>query len=188
MRDFLLDTQTVRYWHDTRCAQHAALVGNVNQLRAIAANLSPPITPKLLISVITRGEIEFGHLVALNRNLAAQAAYVAFVEKELPDVLEPSADASLVYGELRTRLFNKYAPGAMRTKGMRPEQLLCPVTSKTLEIQENDLWIASQAIAHGLVLVTNDRMTRIRDVATGMSPPLIIQNWTVPNTASIGPP
>ena len=68
---------------------------------------------------------------------------------------------------------------------MRPEQLLDPITAKELEIQENDLWIAAQAIAHEMVLVTNDRMTRIRDVAKGAKQELRIQNWTVANDASV---
>jgi hypothetical protein len=39
------------------------------------------------------------------------------------------------------------------------------------EIQENDLWLCAQAVAHGMVLVANDRMTQIRTVATGMTTP-----------------
>ncbi|MGE4198650.1 MAG: hypothetical protein AB7G11_16190 [Phycisphaerales bacterium] len=87
--------------------------------------------------------------------------------------------------ELRTRLFNTYAPGGKRKPRMRPEQLVDPATAKELQIQENDLWLCAQAIAHGMVLVTNDRMTQIRDVASGMSPGLLIQNWTTAGTASI---
>jgi hypothetical protein len=68
---------------------------------------------------------------------------------------------------------------------MRPEQLLEPATAKELQIQENDLWLCAQAISHRMVLVTNDRMTPIRDVAAGMNPPLIMQDWTKANAASI---
>ncbi len=183
MRDFLLDTQTVRYWHDIRCPQHAAVIGNVAALRQLAVPLQ--IRPKLLISVVTLGEIEFGHRVALAPDPAAQAAYIKFVQEELPNPFELSSDAAVAYGDLRTRLFNKYAPRDKRKPKMRPEQLVDPATAKELQIQENDLWLCAQAVAHGMVLVTNDRMTEIRDVANGMNPPLLVQDWTKENIASI---
>lgn len=183
MRDFLLDTQTIRYWHDSGCTQHAAVIENVAALRERAAFLE--VKPKLLVSVVTLGEIEFGHRVALTPDPAAQAAYIKFVQEELPGSFELSADATAAYGDLRTRLFNKYAPGDKRKPKMRPEQLVNPVTAKELQIQENDLWLCAQAVAHGMVLVTNDRMMQIREIASGMNPGLIIQNWTTAGAASI---
>lgn len=183
MRDFLLDTQTIRYWHDSRCPQHAAVSGNVHALRQLAAPLD--VKPRLLVSVVTLGEIEFGHRVALAPDPAAQVAYIKFVQEELPNPFELSSDAAAAYGDLRTRLFNKFAPGNKRKRGMLPEQLVDPATAKELRIQENDLWLCSQAVAHGMVLVTNDRMKHIRDIATGMNPPLLVQNWTNWNIASI---
>ncbi len=186
MCDFLLDTQTVRYWHDSEGTQHAAVIGNVGALRKSAESLE--VKPRLLVSVVTLGEIEFGHRVALVPNAAAQAAYLKLVREELPESLEVSSDAAATYGELRARLFNKYAPGEKRKPKMLPEQLVDPATAKELGIQENDLWIAAQAMAHGMVLVTNDRMTRIREVAAGMSTPLLTQNWTQRGTAQIQRP
>lgn len=183
MRDFLLDTQTIRYWHDNACPHHAAVIGNVTTLRQLSDPLE--IKPKLLMSVVTLGEIEFGHRVALAPDPAAQTAYIKFVKEELPNPLELSADVTAVYGELRTRLFNKYAPSHKRKPKMRPEQLVDSVTAKELQIQENDLWICAQALAHGMVLVTNDRMVPIREIAAAMSPPMLVQNWTIANTASI---
>lgn len=183
MRDFLLDTQTIRYWHDVVCPQHAAVSENVAVLRQLAAQLE--IKPKLLVSVVTLGEIEFGHRVALTPDPAAQAAYIKFVQEELPEPMEMSSDAASTYGELRTRLFDKYAPGDKRKPKMRPEQLVNPATAKELQIQENDLWLCAQAMAHAMVLVTNDRMRAIRDVACGMNPLLMVQNWTTPNAAFV---
>lgn len=183
MRDFLLDTQTIRYWHDSRCSQHSAVSANVAALRQLAASLE--IKPKLLMSVVTLGEIEFGHRVALAPDPAAQSAYVKFVQEELPNPFELSSDAAASYGDLRTLLFNKYAPGDKRKPKMRPEQLVDPVTALELGIQENDLWLCAQAASHGMVLVTNDRMARIHSVASGLSPPLLVQNWTRPNAVSI---
>ena len=183
MRDFLLDTQTIRYWHDTTCAQHTPVIDNVARFRRLAEPLE--FQPRLLISVVTRGEIEYGHRVAPAPNPVAQAAVEEFVKEELPGPLELSADAAAVYGDLRTRLFNIYAPGTKRKPKMRPEQLVDPATAKELQIQENDLWLCAQAIAHRMVLVTNDRMQAIVDAARGMNPPLTIQNWTRPGSAAI---
>ena len=69
--------------------------------------------------------------------------------------------------------FEKYAPNVKRRRGLRPEQLIDPVTSQELGIQENDLWIAAQALEYNLVLVTNDKMERIRDVCEELQ----IENW-----------
>jgi tRNA(fMet)-specific endonuclease VapC len=183
MRDFLLDTQTICYWYDNTCIQHQPIIDNIQIVQVHARLLS--VEPKFLVSVVTLGEIEFGHRVALAPNPAKQAAFMKFIQEKLPNNFEVSRDAAQIYGELRTKLFNKYAPGEKRKPKMRPEQLVDPVTAKELTIQENDLWLCAQAAAHGMVLVTNDRMPAIRDVATGMTPPLLVQNWSLKNTASI---
>jgi tRNA(fMet)-specific endonuclease VapC len=183
VRDYLLDTQTVWYWYNSSCREHATVVENINVILQSAASLE--IKPKLLVSVITLGEINFGHRVASIPNPTTQAAYDRFVREKLPIPFELSADAAETYGDLRTRLFNKYAPGDKRKPKMRPEQLVAPVTAKELQIQENDLWLCAQAIAHRMVLVTNDRMRAIRDAASGMSPPLNLQNWTIAGDAQI---
>lgn len=180
MRDFLVDTQTVRYWYDKDCRFHAAVVGNIEQLAQRAASLE--YKPKLLVSVITLGEIEFGHRVTATPNASAQAEYAKFVSGQLPARLELSEETAGAYGELRARLFNRYAPGDQRKPKMRPEQLTSPATALALQIQENDLWLAAQALAHGTVLVTNDRMTPITTVAGGT---LLIQNWTIAGSLKI---
>ncbi len=77
------------------------------------------------------------------------------------------------YGDLRARLFEKFAPKKRRRKGLRPEELIDPVTAKELGIQENDLWIAAQAIERNLVLVTNDAMARIQEVASELK----VEDW-----------
>ncbi len=175
MRDFLLDTQIIRYWYDTDCPQHQAVIGNINTTRS--AIVPPDPQPKLLISVVTLGEIEFGHRVQVSDHAIDNAARLRFVQ-QLPAPLELTQEAAESYADLRMRLFNKYAPGEKRKPKMRPEQLMDPTTALSLQIQENDLWICAQAVAHGMVLVTNDRMKPIMDVATGMNPPLVVQNWT----------
>ena len=176
MRDFLLDTQTIRYWYDDKCTQYEAVIGNIKLLTEQARLLEHK--PRLLVSVVTLGEIEFGHRVQVGDFAKKQEAYIRFVRQELPARLELTEDAVTAYGEIRSRLFNKYAPGAKRKSKMRPEQLTDPITSLALTIQENDLWLCAQAVSHGMVLVTTDGMHAIREVSNGMEPRLLIQNWT----------
>ncbi len=183
MRDFLLDTQTIRYWYDTDCPQSKVVVANIESLRGQVESWE--YKPHLLVSVISLGEIEFGHRVNPPSNPDVQTEYLRFVIEQLPERLELTDDAVTAYGELRKRLFDEYAPGRKRRPKMRPEQLIDPITSKELGIQENDLWLCAQAAAHSMVLVTNDAMRRIREVSLNMQPVLLIQNWAIPNAAKI---
>ena len=183
MRDFLLDTQMIRYWYDEDCSQHAVFIGNIELLKKQLVSLDSK--PKLLVSVITLGEIEFGHGVQIGDQSAHNEALKKFVREQLPDPLEVTEDAVAAYGEIRSRLFNKYAPGEKRKPKMRPEQLIDPVTSLALQIQENDLWLCAQAIGHAMILVTNDDMCAIREVTEGMEPALRIQNWTKAGTVKL---
>jgi predicted nucleic acid-binding protein len=176
MRDFLLDTQTIAYWYDDTYTQHAAVLGNIESLKSQAKPLEHK--PKLLVSVVTLGEIEYGHRAEAAAFATKQEAYIRFVGQQLPDRLELTEDAVPAYGEIRSRLFKKYAPREKRKRGMRSEQLTDPSTSRELGIQENDLWLCAQAVSHGMVLVTNDRMCAIRKVCNSMKPALLIQNWT----------
>jgi tRNA(fMet)-specific endonuclease VapC len=88
-------------------------------------------------------------------------------------VLNITKATRIYYGSLRARIFEKYAPNERRCRGLRPEQLIDLVTSRELGIQENDLWIAAQALEYNLVLVTNDKMDRIRDVCEDLQ----VENW-----------
>ena len=183
MRDYLLDTQIIRYWYDPACPERAAVIGNVESLRTLAA--SAKHQPRLLVSVITLGEIEFGHRVQREEHAPEQAAYLRFVGEQLPDRLELTEDAGSAYGEIRSRLFKKYAPRELRKPKRRPEQLVDPVDSLNLQIQENDLWLCAQAVGHAMVLVSNDAMNPIRKAAEGMSPPLLVQNWTIDGAVTL---
>jgi predicted nucleic acid-binding protein len=183
MRDFLLDTQMIRYWYDTQCQQHTAVVGNINSLKAAVGALD--FQPKLLVSIITLGEIEYGHRVQTNDHAADNAARRKFIDEQLPAAWDVTADTTEAYAEIRARLFKKYAPAERRRRGVLPEQLLDPATALSLQIQENDLWICAQAVAHGFVLVTNDRMRAIGEVTLNMQPQLMQQNWTKAGAAKI---
>jgi predicted nucleic acid-binding protein len=165
MRDFLLDTCIWSYWFDTNCPEHPAVKHRVDTL---------PKNRILWMSVITWGEIVYGHKVESLLELPIQAEYLRFIGSQGPMKFEVDMHAANKYGELRARLFNKYVAEKDRHK-LRPEQIVNPVTSKALGIQENDLWIAAQAITRNLTLATNDKLARIREV-TGSD--LHVEDWT----------
>jgi tRNA(fMet)-specific endonuclease VapC len=182
VRDFLLDTQTISYWYAASRPEHQAVMANVESLRRQVESME--YEPRLLVSVITLGEIEFGYRANPSLSSSFKAEYLRFVTQQLPVVLDVTKDTVAAYGELRNRLFEK-VPKEKRRRKMRPEQLIDPITSKELGIQENDLWLSAQAVAHDMVLVTNDKMLRIREVSQGMQPALRIQNWANPNAAKV---
>lgn len=70
----------------------------------------------------------------------------------------------------------KYSPKEKRKKGLRPEQLVDPVTSLQLKIQDNDLWIVSQAITRDFALVTNDK-TSLRPLVEVAGDELHVEYW-----------
>ena len=165
MHGYLLDTNIVAYWFDPRRLQHERVIQRIQDL--------PPEAP-LVISVITLGEIEYGLWLAPEDSGSSQEALREFVEHHLPMVLAINQTTCTHYGMLRARLFEKYAPREKRRRGLRPEQLIDPVTSRELGIQENDLWLAAQALEFNLVLVTHDAMVRLRDVCEELQ----IEDWT----------
>ncbi len=168
MNGYILDTNAVSDWLDSTRPRHTAVSGRAQQCARAKAFL--------LTSTIVLGEIEYGIQVAPKNKMQSLGEFraqvdVQFVRKRF--LLDVSRSTTLVYGDLRARLFEKYAPGPKRKKGLRPEELTCPATPKELGIQENDLWIAAQAIERNLVLVSNDAMKRIRAVA----PELRVEDW-----------
>lgn len=165
MDGYLLDTNIISYWFDENCAQHALVAGHIRALGE----------PPLLVSAVTLGEWEFGLQVAETpSNLARQSVARSFAEQRFPAVLNVARPTMLCYGRLRASLFEKYAPREKRTKAARLEQLFDPLSALQLGIQENDLWIASQALEHNLILVSNDKhMRRLRE----LDPSLRLENW-----------
>jgi tRNA(fMet)-specific endonuclease VapC len=163
VQGYLLDTNIVRYWFDSGCPEHDWVLPHIQRL---------PAGTLLTVSAITLGEIEYG-LRVLDEAAGFEAELAGFVQEQFPLILDVTATTQSDYGSIRARLFRKYAPGELRRKARQPEQLVNPVTGLTLGIQENDLWIAAQAVEHNLVVVSNDRLTHIREVASELR----VENW-----------
>lgn len=125
-----------------------------------------PKDTKIFLCPITVGEVEYGLRIAPyqipeQHDLTREMLYAfPFLDIDINIAHE-------CYAELRARLF-KYAPKDRRNRrnyNKRIEEWRDPTTSKLLQIQENDLWIAAVAMAHNLILVTNDKMEAIKNIA-----------------------
>ena len=113
------------------------------------------------MSVISWGEIEYGWRCCSQQRMREQDRKE--LERFFPvKVTKETAEA---YAEIKTRLFEKFAPHERRRKGSRVEQLKDPLTGLALGVDENDVWITAQAIEHKLILVAHDKMHRIMGVA-----------------------
>ena len=113
MPDYLLDTNILRYWYDPKCAENAKVIARVNGARQ--PDPQTKYVSRLFISVVTLGEIEYGHRVAHAPDLAKQAAYVKFVQEECPVALEMTHHVAAQYGEMRAWLFNNCGPNARKS-------------------------------------------------------------------------
>ena len=83
------------------------------------------------------------------------------------------------FSDLRAALFKEYSPrdrrARLRTKW--PEDLRERTTAKELGVQENDIWIAAQAIQYNLMLITSDHMRRLQEVSATLTYPLQLAPW-----------
>jgi tRNA(fMet)-specific endonuclease VapC len=164
LRGYVLDTNIVSYWFDGHSPQNGAIVERIESL---------PAGAPLRISAISLGEIEFGFRVRREADAELERDLRRFVQEKLPTVLDVTSTTRAYYGSIRAALFERYAPRDKRAKRFRLGQLTDPVSELELGIQENDVWIAAQAIEYNLVLVSNDKLTKIRDIAGD----LLLENW-----------
>lgn len=176
MRTFLLDTNIWEYWFNKEGhpEKHANIECRVSKLVNLEKN-TEEFAWRLGISFITFGEIDYGYNAMTKKERSREREFREFISSKEPWIPPIDKHTAKTYGELRARLFEKYAPKDKKRKGLRPEQLIDPVTSLELGIQENDLWITAQAVTFNLTLVTNDKkMGRIHEVADGE---LHVDNW-----------
>lgn len=152
---YLLDLNTLRAWKNEKSDDHKHVLAHIAAL--------PPASP-LLVSVITIAEIQYGHELT-DPTGVQNVEFNEFMRDQFPDPpLEVKRSTGECWGFLRARLFENYTPEHGR-RGLRAAQLVDPVTDHELGIDENDLWLAAQAMEYDLTLVTHDKMNRIREVA-----------------------
>lgn len=164
-----MDTNIIEYWFNQNRPQHAAVVARREAL--------PPDAP-IFISAVTLGEIEYGYQCQEPRDEKRELEFRTFVWNKNPLVLAVDQHTAEPYGKLRAAIFERFAPKELRRKIKRPCQLTDKASATSLDIDENDLWIAAQAIQYNLVLVTNDRMHHIRSLLAHVAPDLPVpEEW-----------
>ncbi len=175
MRDFLIDTNIWEYWYnEKREPEHTRVCTRVSEL--IAESQRAEIPFRMWISSVTWGEIEYGYRAMTKKERSFETEFKRFIHDVAPVELRIDKHITEHYGIVRARLFEEYAPRDKKRKGLRPEQLINPVTSLELGIQENDLWIVSQAISRDLTLVTNDKKS-LRPLIDVTGNELHVENW-----------
>lgn len=169
MRDFLIDTNIWEYWFNERHEpEHSHVLSHVSDLKRHSDF-------HVHISSVTWGEIAYGYKAQKEKERSLEAPFRQFIHEIAPK--EYCIDRSVVedYGRIRARLFEKCESEGKKKK-LRPEQLIDPVTSLQLRIQENDLWIVAQAVTKKLTLVTNDRKS-LQPLLDVLGDELRVENW-----------
>lgn len=168
MNGYLLDTNAASVLWDGRHRDH----GKIN---AFLENISQS---PIWISVVVLAEVEHGLKTAPKMDRTRQNDVRNEMAK-FPLVLDMDKHTVAPYSDLRTELFKKYSPKDRkgRLTAKRPENLFDRTSAKELGVQENDIWLASQAIQYNLILVTQDRMFRLVEISNSLSEPLRIAKW-----------
>jgi len=175
MRDFLIDTNIWEYWFNPKKEpQHSNVLKCVGELKQQFEDGKNPF--HIWISSVTWGEIEFGYQVQADKDGSLETQFRQFINDISPKEFLIDKHVAQEYGRIRAMLFEKFGPRDKRIKGLRPEQLIDPVTSLQLKIQENDLWIVSQSITRDFTLVTNDRAS-LKPLLEVAGEELNIANW-----------
>jgi predicted nucleic acid-binding protein len=150
--------------------EHANVSAHVQQAVTDASTLH--------VSVIAIGEISHGHAITTKPDPQKQAAFTAWIQQQFPNPLQITVHTAEHYGELRTTLFQQYAP--KNKKHVRTEDCFDQTTGKELGIQENDLWMTAQAAEHDLIFVTHDGMEHIKNAAKIYGIMKDPEDWTNP--------
>ncbi len=179
MRDFLIDTNIWEYWFNPkREPEHSRVLKHVSELKNRCQEKESPF--RIWMSSVTWGELEYGYQAQADKERSFEAPFRQFIHKIGPKEFVVNKHVACDYGRIRARLFEKHGPKEKKKKGLRPEQLIDPVTSLQLRIQENDLWIVSQAITRDFILVTNDRKS-LQPLLEVAGDELHIENWATEN-------
>lgn len=167
-KDFLLDTNILAY------LARFNLGHKCDECLKVGENYEKNKIKKVFICSITIGEIEYGLNIAPNPDLNKHKhKNIRDLYNLFPLIQIDKNIASNSYSVLRKRLFD--LTGQARKKKWI-EEWIDFTTSKTFNIQENDLWIASVAMSFNLIFVTNDDMEPIKKVA---GHDIEFENWCV---------
>ena len=155
---FLLDTSALSALTNWNHARHTSAVAFKDQhVRQ---------EQRLFVCVISLAEMQFGLNMYEMRSPRAKEADLDALRKHiqaagsLSEPLEVTRHIATEQGRLRSKWAWKVAPRKAaqgKLKGVPPEQWSDDWPASSLQITENDIWIAATAITHDLTLVTCDK-------------------------------
>ena len=168
MDGYLFDTNAVSPLWNVRHPEH-------DIMRDFFANVSQS---PVWLSTIVLAEIEYGMKITTEMDRDSQNQ----VRREMsnhPLILDIDKHTIGPYSDLRAELFKKFSPRDRRGRltAKWPEDLFERTSAKELGVQENDIWIAAQAIQYNLILITGDHMVRLAEVSENLDYPLQIERW-----------
>jgi tRNA(fMet)-specific endonuclease VapC len=168
MDGYLFDTNAVSPLWNVRHPEH-------DIIKDFFASVSQ--SPVWLTTIVL-AEIEYGMKITPEMDIDSQNQ-VRHEMSNHPFILDIDKHTIGPYSDLRAELFKKFSPrdrrGRLTVKW--PEDLIERTSAKELGVQENDIWIAAQAIQYNLILVTGDHMQRLVDVSENLDNPLRIARW-----------
>lgn len=147
MDTYLLDTNLVSVLYDARRPNHIAVRQAIAALPAQAAQL---------VSVVTVGELRFGLALACAAGQPLthiEACLASTEEHPLAEITRHTADA---FATVKSSVALSRID-IMRRLPRWVEAWTDRVSGQLLQIDENDLWIAAQALERNYVVVTSDR-------------------------------
>lgn len=166
MKGYLLDNNAINRWFSG------------NQKVTARADSLPP-GDQVRASIITLGELRFGHERTATTDQERRDEYERWFKDKFPDPLLLTKHTPQFYGEIRAKIFELFPPKS--DKENHPEKCYDKVFACDICIDENDLWVAAQAAERGLVLVTADKMKRIKTAADALAPRVVwrleTENW-----------
>jgi len=118
------------------------------------------------LSAVTFGEIHAGHGMTLTSNRQRRLDFDKFViEEYLHLVVDITASTRLYYGSLMGRIWSKHTPSRSR--------IGTDAHLVSLGVNLNDVWLVANAWEHGLIVLTHDKMSCIREA----SPEVVFDCW-----------
>lgn len=168
MSGYLLDTNTLYALFDQ---------GHEHHLNVKAAESARDPNAPLYVSVITLGEVLYGHAWDKANESLHRQKFRDFIA-QLPQALLVSRHTVEPYAEIRAKLCQIYAPPGGWKKGKRrAEELFDPTAAAPLGFDENDLWLIAQAVERNLILVSADKMSRIKSAVASICASFSAENW-----------
>lgn len=134
-----------------------------------------PYGAPIWVSPVALGEIDVGCWLIDADTSTARQEVTEFVHTQGFRIARITKHTAFCYGDLKARLMQQYNRVKLKKKNRAkwPEAWPEPSTGRALGVDENDLWIVSQALERSLVLVTHDNMNRIREVADKLR----VEDW-----------